>query len=59
MFKGPGKVVEPDDTTGFADWKDFRRDGETSTFKYNPAASDITPTGQFPETSSVEAPEKM
>jgi hypothetical protein len=60
MFKGPGKVVTPNDDTSFADFKDFHREGEESHFKYNPAASDITKqSGDFPETGSYDPPEKM
>lgn len=60
MFNGPGKVVTPNETESFADFKDFHREGEERHFEYNPAASDITKqSGDFPETDDFEAPEKM
>lgn len=59
-MNGPGKVVTPNETDSFADFKDFHREGEERHFTYNPAAGDITTqSGAFPETSDVDAPEKM
>jgi hypothetical protein len=62
MFRtGPGKVVTPQESDTFADWKDFHRDGEEKHFTYNPAADDITTQhrDKFPETDDFEPPEKM
>jgi hypothetical protein len=59
-MNGPGKVVTPQDSTHFADWKDFHRDGEERHFEYNPTAGDITDQSKsFPETSDYCPPEKM
>ena len=56
-----GPEQDPDDKgSGWKDSTEYTncKDGE-SYFKYNPAASEITPTGHFPEVDDVEAPEKM
>lgn len=59
-MNGPRNVVTPSESDTFADWKQFHREGEEKHFTYNPAASDITKqSGDFPEVTDVDAPEKM
>ena len=59
MFNGP-KSQDPDDKN----WQTFEEFSNSksgaSPFSYNPAASDITTqSGDFPEPSYQENPEKM
>lgn len=59
-MRGPGKIVTPNNTDSFGDWKDFHREGEERHFTYNPAKADITDQhGQFDEDYEANFPEKM
>jgi hypothetical protein len=60
-MNGPEQVPDNSEHSAgdFQDWKGFTRPGEESHFKYNPAASDITPaSGDFPLPDGPDAPEK-
>ena len=62
MSKGPDQVPEEvsESSTWNASTEYSNSKGGSSPFTYNPAAGDITTqTGDFPQPTDVEAPEKM
>lgn len=46
MFRGPGKVVTPNQSDSFGDWQDFHREGEASEFEYSDDTQDHTLSGE-------------
>lgn len=57
----PKLTQEPSESGDWKDSTDYENcKYEKSPFEYNPAAGDITKqTGDFPQPTDVEAPEKM
>lgn len=60
MFSSGPKQEPSSDDTGWTSATDFSLPDKTSVFTYNPAAGDIvSQSGDFPQPTDVEAPEKM